>query len=213
MPSPSPTAERRPQLVLASSSPRRRALLVDAGLDPLVIHPGIEDGDLRPGDVTPSEWTAALAYLKAAAGAGVWTTGRSHARRVYVLGADTLCVQDGRLIGKPRDASHAREIIEGFVDTTHEVITGVALIDSETRERSIFSRSASVAWGPVERSTIDRYIENGGWRGKAGAYNLTERVEAGWPIVVQGDPNTVVGLPVDDVTRQLLRLVLAPSAG
>jgi septum formation protein len=53
-----------------------------------------------------------------------------------------------------------------------------------------------VTWGDVDDDAIDEYVASGQWRGKAGGYNLEERLEAGWPIECEGDPTTVMGLPM-----------------
>jgi len=177
------------QLVLASRSPRRRLLLREAGIDARVIDPNLDDGLIAAStSVAPEEWVAALAYLKARAGAEQLPPGS------LVLGADTVVVKDGHIIGQPRDESHAREIIHALRNTDHEVVTGVAIISAG--QRLIFSDSAHVIVGDVPDASIESYLASGQWRGKAGAYNLAERQQAGWPIEVTGDPTTVMGLPM-----------------
>lgn len=131
---------------------------------------------------------------------------------LLVLGADTACVQNGRLIGTPDSADEAKSMLERFCSGSHEVVTGVALIGLETREtgvpmfRSLFASSAIVKWGSVSKSEIARYLASNAWQGKAGAHNLRERLEAGWPIECQGDPNAVMGLPVAAVVRRIRAL-------
>ena len=177
------------QLVLASRSPRRRLLLREAGIDARVIDPKLDDGLIAAStSVAPEEWVAALAYLKARAGAEQLPPGS------LVLGADTVVVKDSRIIGQPRDESHAREIIRALRNTDHEVVTGVAIISAD--QRLIFSDSAHVIVGDIPDASIESYLASAQWRGKAGAYNLAERQQAGWPIEVTGDPTTVMGLPM-----------------
>ncbi|MCC6678473.1 MAG: septum formation protein Maf [Phycisphaerales bacterium] len=188
---------------LASRSPRRQQLLREHGLEFEARHPGFEDSDLQPGRVTPPQWVAALAYLKAAAGlAQLPATARDEAPPI-VLGADTACVQGDRLIGTPRNADEAREMIRALRDGAHDVITGVALIEPASGRRLLFADTARVEVGHLSDAQIEEYILSGDWRGKAGAYNLSERLAAGWPIRYTGDPATVMGLPV----RRLLRLL------
>lgn len=184
------------RLVLASTSPRRTQLLRDRGLDHEVRNPGIDDGRLRPGRAaTPASWVASLAYLKARAGADQEPDG------TLVLGADTICVHDGRIIGQPRDADEARRTLLAFEGRHHEVYTGVALIESSRRD--IFVDRARVRVGELGSERIESYVASGMWRGKAGAYNLGERLAAGWPITFEGDPTTVVGLPMTMLTQRL----------
>lgn len=180
-----------PSLILASRSPRRHRLLTEHRIHHRAVSPGVDDARLNPGRVTPRQWSAALAYLKAAAVA------RDPQSRGVVLGADTICVQHNRIIGQPTDAEHARRILRDFNNAEHVVITGVALIDTHTGRRDIFADLARVRWGDVGDLRIDRYINTGLWRGKAGAYNLHERLDVGWPITFTGDPTTIVGLPME----------------
>lgn len=207
-----------PLIWLASRSPRRRQLLTEAGLRHLAEHPGIEDSELlAPANAQPEQWVASLAYLKACAGAEM-ARKRSIGEPTLVLGADTACVQNGRLIGTPNSAAEARSMLEQFCSRSHEVVTGVALIGLETWEtgvpkvRSLFASSAIVKWGNVSGAEIARYLASNAWQGKAGAYNLRERLEAGWPIACSGDPNGVMGLPVSAVVRKI-RLLAANIKG
>ncbi|MCA9283302.1 MAG: Maf family protein [Phycisphaerales bacterium] len=178
------------QLVLASRSPRRRLLLREVGIDARVIDPNLDDGLIpTPTSIAPDEWVAALAYLKARAGADQLPPNS------LVLGADTVVVKAGQIIGQPRDEQHARDIIHALRNTDHEVVTGVAILNAD--RRFIFSDTAHVIVGDITNESIESYLATGAWRGKAGAYNLAERQEAGWPIEVTGDPTTVMGLPMN----------------
>lgn len=210
MPTPLPHPA-RPRLHLASRSPRRQQLLREHGVTFDADHPGIDDAELEPGRVTPGQWVTALAYLKARAGASKLADHRSAtsaAEPVSVnkpdpvfLGADTACVKDGRLIGTPRTADEARDMIRTLRDGAHDVVTGVALIDPSSGQRLLFADTAHVEVGSISDTDIETYIQSGDWQGKAGAYNLSERIAAGWPIRYQGDPATVMGLPM----RRLLK--------
>jgi septum formation protein len=183
------------RVFLASSSPRRRLLLQEAGVPFQWADPGVDDAVLSRGEVTPAQWVASLAFLKASAGIERLPVDEADARWV-VLGADTLVVKDGELIGQARDADAARRTIERLRNGSHQVLTGVALLDMRTGEREIFVDAASVRVGPLSDGQISTYVAGGGWRGKAGAYNLGERLAEGWPIEFTGDPTTIVGLPM-----------------
>lgn len=208
-------------LWLASSSPRRKQMLMDAGMDVRVRPPDIDDGLLRPppesNQVSPSHWVMALAYLKArrvaddlrgwADRAAVWHGDVRSKIKGTVLGADTVCVVDGRILGQPRDAEHAAEMLNAMRNRTHETISGVCMISLPTGARLIFADQTHVHVGRLTDRQIEEYVESGDWRGKAGGYNLTERQVAGWPIETEGDPGTVMGLPM----RRLMG-VLPPRA-
>lgn len=167
---------------------------------------------LVPGDVTPQVWVAALAYLKAMAGMEAFG-GPGAASRGILVGADTACVKDGRLIGTPQDASEAERIIRRLSDSQHDVVTGVALIDPISGERVIFADTARVWVGHLGDAEIDEYIRSEEWVGKAGAYNLAERLGAGWPIQYVGDPSTIMGLPMQALKRALERMGEVAGAG
>jgi septum formation protein len=195
-------------LVLASRSPRRRQLLDEAGIAYTVrLAEEIDDGDLCPGHVSPENWVAALAYLKARAVAECLGP---DALGSVVLGADTVCVQDNEIIGQPADRDDAERIIRLFAGREHEVMTGVALVDEHGVIVDLFVDRARVRVGEIPDESIDAYLDTGAWRGKAGAYNLFERIEAGWPIEFEGDGTTIVGLPMTALNRRLPGLGLSP---
>ncbi|MDX2132800.1 MAG: Maf family protein [Planctomycetota bacterium] len=196
-----------PSVLLASRSPRRRELLERAGVAHVSEHPGFDDAILQPGNVSPDEWVMALAYLKAWARALEAPAGR------VVIGADTTCLVDGRLIGTPTCGDEARRIIQSFVGRAHEVITGVALVESGTGRRRLFAERAEVRFGALADDEVDRYVASGGWAGKAGAYNLSERLDAGWPIEFDGDDSTIMGLPMPRLREELAQFCGAGGRG
>ena len=181
-----------PRIHLASTSPRRRELLAAAGIEFDAAHPGLDDGQLAPGSIDPERWVMALAYLKAASALHT----KSVPGACIILGADTIVVQDGRTFGQPTDAADARRMLVAMRNADHDVLTGVALIDPRTGAREIFADRAIVHVGHISDDEIERYIASDLWRGKAGAYNLSERLAAGWPITFEGDPGTIMGLPM-----------------
>lgn len=191
-----------PPVALASRSPRRRELLTSHGVHHQVIDADIDDGELAPGNRDPRSWVMALAYLKAQAGA---IGARDDVTRLgaIVLGADTVCVKDGQIIGQPADRADARRILHLFRRTDHQVLTGVALVDTSTGARDMFVDVARVHMGDLPDADIESYLDSGQWQGKAGAYNLSERIDAGWPIVYEGDPTSIMGLPMEALTPRL----------
>ncbi len=191
-------------LWLASGSPRRRRMLAEAGIRATVRPAGVDDGRLRPGPVPPRWWVAALAWFK-----GAWVAraiaAESPEARGTVLAADTVCVLDGRVVGQPPDAAAARATIAAVAGGSHRVLTGVALVELPGMSRRLLVDEATVACGPLAPEEIDAYVAGEAWRGKAGGYNLEERTAAGWPLRCDGDPATVVGLPMRRLARTLER--------
>lgn len=205
---PGTTSEGTPSghpLVLASTSPRRRDLLAENGYQFTVVDPGIDDALLRePKGVRPDQWACSLAYLKASA--AVRRCRHLHvplSDETIVLGADTVVIKAGMLIGKPADAADARRIIRLLRAGEHRVVTGVALLCPRTDRRQIFADTATVRFGDLGDQAIDDYVASGNWKGKAGGYNLFERSADGWPLSWEGDPTAIVGLPVEALRKAL----------
>lgn len=184
------------RLILASQSPRRREMLERAGVKFTVVLPTLEDSDLAPGKVDAEAWAASLAYVKALSVIHQLRGSGRPREGVSVLGADTVVVKAGRFIGKARDAAEARAILESLSGGEHEVVTGVALVDAETGERRLMADAARVRMASIAPDRLSAYLAGDGWKGKAGAYNLSERLGDGWCIECDGDPATVMGLPM-----------------
>ncbi len=210
-----------PRVHLASQSPRRRLLLAQHGIEHVASHPGVDDGCLVRGGVSPAEWVAALAYFKAAATMhrlGEWSYAPGE---LVIVGADTvvwkpagraaLSASAGQIIGQPNDAPDAERIIRLLENGEHEVLTGVALVDAGTGRRDMLVDRARVRVGVLGEDRIGAYIAGGQWRGKAGAYNLRERLDDGWPIEFDGDPTTIMGLPMTKLRRRLAEFADACS--
>lgn len=173
-------------------------MLEAAGHQVIVMAPDVDDGLLRPGRVAPEQWVAALAYLKARR---VWEQLRQHSPagdNLLVLGADTVCVLDGMIVGQPRDAADARRMLGELRDRAHQTMTGVCLMQSRLSPsfRQSIVDAAEVTVGAISDQQIEEYLATNQWVGKAGAYNLSERIADGWPIQCIGDPATVMGLPM-----------------
>jgi len=192
------------RFILASASPRRRLLLESAGFDPIVIPPPVDDSLLKRGCISACAWVMALAYFKARVTHRMILDGAADASPDnLILAADTVCVHGDRLLGKPHSGADARNMIFTLRNAVHETITGVCMLQRE--ERRLFFDAARVTIGDLSNEQIERYIDSGEWAGKAGAYNLSERIDAGWPIVCEGDHATVMGLPMNRLRPMLTR--------
>lgn len=191
------------KLVLASSSPRRRMLLAEAGYDFDVVDPPIEEPADLGSELSPAERAEALAYFKArsvADGMG----------RAYVIGADTVVASAGesaQVLGKPADRVDAERMLRSLSGTRHQVITGVALLGPGAR-RQIASDLTHVTMRPMTDAQIEAYIESGEWIGKAGAYAIQETADR-FVDKIEGSLTNVVGLPVELV----IRMISAAGAG
>ncbi|MFM7261984.1 MAG: Maf family protein [bacterium] len=196
-------------LVLASGSPRRVALMREAGFEPEVEPADIDDGQLVLGETDARDVAPALAHFKARRVAA-----RRSARGApdaWILAADTVCERDGAVLGKPKDAAEARDMIRSLANRPHGVVTGWCLWGPDATCR-VGRDIATIVIGEIDAADLDRFIDEGLWRGKAGGYNLPEVLARGWPVHCEGDPQTVVGLPVRRLTP-LLRAALAGRLG
>ena len=176
-------------LVLASASPQRRAILEQAGIPFTVVPPGVDE--LDAGD--PLYVAEENARRKALAIPGD-----------LVLGADTDVALDGEILGKPRDASHARELIGRLNGRTHEVVGGIAL----ARGGVIVDWAVEITWVTFRESdaaTLDAYVATGEWEGRAGGYAI-QGEGAALVATIDGDYLNVVGLPLER-----LKMLLAIS--
>ncbi|NLW87906.1 MAG: septum formation protein Maf [Planctomycetes bacterium] len=182
-------------MILASSSPRRRELLSQAGVSFEVISPHLAE----PVDLcgaTPMQTAQALAYFKARA---VWDSHRDR----WVLGADTIVNEGGEVLGKPLDAEHARSMLRRLSSARHTVITGVALLGPGGR-RSIMAQATGITMRRMTEQEVDQYISSGEWIGKAGAYAIQETADR-FVQRVEGSFSNVVGLPMELVMNMLAR--------
>jgi septum formation protein len=185
---------RRPSLVLASASPRRQELLARLGIS-FTVEPSHIPELHPPGP--PAAALAAVALDKARAVAGRWTTGRA-----VILGADTEVVLDGRYMGKPRDAADAVRILSALSGRTHEVITGVALVEAPPGREATTAVTTRVTMTAATQEEIAAYVATGEPFDKAGGYAV-QGLGARLVARVDGCLTNVVGLPVE-TTRRLL---------
>lgn len=182
-------------VILASGSPRRREMLAAANVPFVIMIPAIDDADAPMSDRDPEQFVMSLAWFKARQVLADAAARFAHGGPRWILAADTMCVADGAVIGKPTDALDAERMVRGFVGCTHSVVTGVCVLDRRSGARQIFADTAHVGLGELSEAAITDYATSGAWRGKAGGYNYAERLAAGWPLSCAGDPETVMGLP------------------
>ena len=185
-----------PRLVLASASPRRATLLSQIGLT-FDVHPSdvVESSlDIR-SDNPAVEVTQKLALLKAA-------TVAQHFDEAIIIGADTLVSLDGELLGKPTDDKNAFEMLTHLNDTSHEVVTGVALIDAGTGREIVWAETTQVYFRELRNDEIAAYIASGEASDKAGAYGIQGR-GAAFVRRIEGCYFNVVGLPLASFVEHL----------
>jgi septum formation protein len=180
-------------LVLASSSPRRRDLLNEAGYAFQVIPADVEEIEDSTLDV--EELVRRNAVLKAQAIAGRFPES-------IVIGSDTLVALDGLALGKPKDLDEAFGMLSRLVGRTHVVLTGVCLIRTSDAREQLFVEETRVTFRPLGPDEIRRYLGMIHPLDKAGSYAaqehgdfIIERTEGSW--------TNVVGLPMEKLAQAL----------
>jgi nucleoside triphosphate pyrophosphatase len=185
------SASPAPPLLLASTSPQRRAILEQLGLPFEVAAPEYEEHD--PPDADPEELVSRHALGKARSVAGA-------AGERPVLGVDTTVALGGRIYAKPESASEAEWMLEELSGRTHEVVSGLCLL---TRAWEVVeTASTHVTFRALTARDLASYVASGEWEGRAGGYAIQGR---GAALVerVEGDYLNVVGLPAGLLVRLL----------
>src|SRR5687768_7313949 len=182
------------RVVLASASPRRRELLTLIGI-PHTVSPADLDETILPGE-TPAPHSERLARGKAA----LVAERIAHDGEAVVIGADTIVVVDGVILGKPRDESAAATMLRRLAGRSHTVLTAVAVARGDRLVSGV--ESVDVTFRPLTDDEIARYIATGEPMDKAGAYGIQGY---GATIVdrIVGDYFAVMGLALGRLVRLL----------
>lgn len=185
------------KLILASKSPRRKELLKSCGVDFSVkIAPVTELTSFEPLTLLPQENALLKAEAVAEKETGSW-----------VLGADTMIIFDGRAIGKPENISDAFDILSGFSGRSHEVVSGLALINKEQQISLSWSESSSVKFKKLTPEIIRDYLDKVEVLDKAGAYAIQEYGE----LIVEsftGELENIIGLPLKKLLSFLTKYAI-----
>ncbi|MGL5358458.1 MAG: Maf family protein [Shewanella sp.] len=186
-------------LVLASTSPRRKALLSQLGLGRSdfgfsLVAPDIDE--TPKGDEVPEQYVQRLALEKASAGLALC----QDLPEPVVLGSDTIVVLDGQILGKPRDAKDAKRMLGALSANTHTVMTAVALVSAQ--KSAVRLVTTQVQFCPLSPQDIDAYIASAEPMDKAGSYGI-QGLGGAFVQAIEGSYSSVVGLPLVE-TRELL---------
>ena len=190
-------------IYLASASPRRREILVSLGFQPVLLAAEIDETAL-PGEAV-ADYVARMARQKNAA-ARQLAAQRGLALAQPLLSADTVVALDNAILGKPRDAAHARELLESLSGREHQVWTAVCVsLGGQTLEAA---QRSDVRFKELSVQEIAAYIASGEPLDKAGAYGI-QGIGGVFVAHLSGSFSGVMGLPVFE-TVQLLRQLGAP---
>ena len=186
------------ELILASASPRRKELLEKIGL-PFTVQPA--KGEERITQKSPANVVMELSRQKAEEIAAAQT------EDCIIIGADTVVARGEKIMGKPKDAADAKQMLRSIADDCHQVYTGVTLIRTGAYPQSVtFQEKTDVCLYPISDAELDAYIASGDPMDKAGAYGI----QGDFAIYVKriaGDYYNVVGLPIGRVYQELKRML------
>jgi septum formation protein len=191
-------------LVLASASPRRQALLAGQGLGFEVVPSTLKEPAPEPGEA-PADYAARMARIK-----GQDIAAR-HPDKV-IISADTIVVQDSSILGKPKDAAHALDMLSSLAGRWHEVMTGFCVLrhsDGVSLCRTVTTR---VHMAGNSREMLQAYIGTKEPMDKAGAYGI-QGIGAFLVDEVQGSYTNVVGLPLREILDILISYGVIIPAG
>ena len=188
-------------IILASASPRRSELMALAGITCTVVPADICE-DLLPNE-QPAEHVMRLSREKART-VSVKVPGR------FFIGADTVVVLDGRIMGKPVDRDEAIEMLTALSGRSHEVITGFTVLDRDTGVCVSRSVKTGVTFKILANQEILNYIATGCPMDKAGAY----AIQGGAVHFIRsicGSYTNVIGLPMTELYEMLLAMQALPT--
>jgi septum formation protein len=189
----------RPKLVLASASPRRLALLQQAGIEPDALLPAdVDEAPLK--NEGPKDLAKRLSRAKAEI-ARKTARNREDLKDAYILSADTVVVAGGRILPKAEVVDEAAACLRLLSGRAHRVYTSICLITPKdsVRERLVETR---VRFKRLSREEFERYLASGEWRGKAGGYAI-QGLAGTFVVKLVGSYTNVVGLPLYETVALL----------
>ena len=189
------------RLILASGSPRRKALLCSAGLRFDIIESGINE--MRAAGESGRDYALRIACEKA-------LSVSARVPGTLVLAADTVVVCDDKILVKPNDQDEARQMLAMLSGRTHTVVTAyaLALASAILEAEPVLSQ---VTFRPLSSAEIDEYVATGEPLDKAGAYGIQGR-GSDFIAMVVGSRDNVMGLPMREVLAALARFEILPEA-
>ncbi|MDR1141874.1 MAG: Maf family protein [Planctomycetaceae bacterium] len=202
-------------LILASQSPRRRQLLIEAGFMFEVSPPDAEVEDVRQSGETPEHYVCRLAVQKANNVAAKFEQG-------LIIACDTVVLCKNQILEKPTSRNDARQMLRFSRGQIQSVLSGLCLLTKGIREKIredipesisedisetdgttiVRTDQTTLQMQPITDSEIEDYLDGGLWQGKAGAFGYQDRNH--WLSIIDGSESNIVGLPME-LLKQLLK--------
>lgn len=195
------------KLILASGSPQRHQLLTDAGYAFRVVVPSPTAECGVCSRESPGELVARLARQKAAdvfeqlQAADDENIDSLASSGHLLVACDTVAECVGKILGKPADRAHARQMLELLRGREHRVYSGLCILPLDGRPAQTRVARTTLRMDELTAQQIDEYLDSGLWEGKAGAFGYQDRV--GWLWIIEGSESNVIGLPLELLTEML----------
>jgi septum formation protein len=175
-------------IILASKSERRINLLKDLKVPFKAIESPFKEPDFETTDMSPAEYAINNAKQKAAEVA-------KKASNAFIIGMDTIGEYNGRVLGKPKDRSHAKDMIKYLNGTTHNVITGICIKDADSEHEVTAAEITHVTFAQMSNNDIELYLDLGAWKDMAAGYAI-QGIGSLFVEKIEGDYFNVVGFPI-----------------
>jgi len=182
------------QIILASKSPRRKEILEKHGYDVVVDVSNVDEDSVKRKEV--KELVMELAKLKADAV-------KERHKDDIIVAADTLVYFDGKEIGQQKNDNEAKETIKRLLGNTHEVYSGICVINTSNNKILQDFEVSKVKLKNVSDETLRKYIASGQYKRKAGAYNIADPEFESFVENVEGCKFNIMGLPIEKVERMI----------
>src|SRR4030067_2270550 len=184
------------QLVLASSSPRRKQILTEMGIEPVIRSSDIDEHlNSSPPELHVKKYALEKAKMVS-----------SQFQQGLIMGADTVVVCENQVLGKPKGKGEAFQMLNLLSGKTHTVFTGVALINLCNHKEATGFQVTRVRFNSLSRQKIEEYLETGEYADKAGAYGI-QGLGSFLVKEIKGDLDNVIGLPLATVRKLLAEVV------
>lgn len=183
------------ELILASKSKGREMILRAAGFGFKVMPSTVDESKINCKN--PEELVKKLAFAKAEEVAS------KVSESCIVIGADTVCLFEGKIIGKPKTKDDAARMLESFSAKTHEVITGIAVICRKNKTALADISKAKVAFRKLLREEIEDYLKSGDAYRFAGAYNIEGTKSMAFIESISGSYSSIIGMPFEKLIPML----------
>jgi len=201
----------RPPLILASTSPRRRQLLLDAGYQFTVVPPQDIDEQQLPSE--PPELLVRRLALAKAQSIARQLASRSEPRPPspelpsnLILACDTVAECSSQILGKPADRGDARRMLALLRGREHRVISGLCLWRLPAGDHRLEIDITRLIMDPISDHALESYLDSNQWDGKAGAFGYQDGLD--WVHILEGSESNVVGLPMELLTKMLNEFAL-----